>query len=438
MIMRTIIISCFILFICQLGFSQNPGIVYSQTCFGSQTTLSGTSSLPDSDIQLWQWDINNDGVWDYNGKTIVYLFTTSGIHQVGMKITPNVGAPATITDNVMIDFLPSVNFHVDNLCAFSHATYFDQSTIAGGSIVQYLWDFNNDGIVDDNSNDTVTYTCGPAQTYTTKLTCVSDKGCSAFATKTTEVYPMPLASFTVSNTCEGQNTVFTNTTVISTLDFYIWNFGDQEASTVVSPSHTYNSSGNYSVSLIASTVNGCRDTNVTGIFINPAPVVYITSQNNDTVLNNGEQIMLFGNGVGNYLWSGGSTNQNYLVNNAGTYWVTGTDQNGCQGTDNITIYQSNNNNPDSGIRLKSEILTPNGDGINDYFEIENIQQYQCCNIAIYNLWNDKVFWTDVCYGNNWDCRLNGSGNILPDGAYYYIIQCGTETKKGNFNILTNQ
>ena len=433
--MKKLITPLFILFFAGLCFGQTVNFTYTPTCYGSQTTLAGNSSLPDSDIQTWQWDIDNNGIFDLTGKTILYLFTSTDSVPVRIQIVPVSGPVVSFTKMIFIDPLPNVNFQVDNLCAYKQATYYNQSTISSGSIGQFLWDFNNDGIIDDNSNDTVHYTCGPAQSFVTKLTCVSNKGCSAFATKSTIVYPQPTASFTYSNTCKGQNTTFTNTSIISSPDFFLWNFGDGEASTTTSPSHTYSVTGNYNVELIATTTNGCRDTTQMNVFIMPAPNVAITSSNNDTILNgNGEQIMLYGNGAGNYLWSGGSTNQSIFVNNPGTYFVTATDQNGCAGTDSITIY-SVTDNPEAEITLESDILTPNGDGINDCFTIKNIQSYRCVELEIFNMWNDKVFWTDVCYNNNWCCQLNGNGNTLPIGAYYYIIKIDGKITKGCFNIL---
>ncbi|OFX36449.1 MAG: hypothetical protein A2X08_14630 [Bacteroidetes bacterium GWA2_32_17] len=431
--MKKILTLTSVLFIANICFGQNPDFIYTSTCFGSQTTLVGSSSLMDADVQLWQWDIDGNGTYDYSGKTIVYLFISNDTISVTLKVIPIVGSVDSITKNVIIDPLPNVNFHVDNLCAFKNATYYNQSTIASGSINQFLWDFNNDGITDENSNDTINYICGPAQSYVTRLTCVSDKECSAFATKTTEVFPQPTASFSVSNACIDDSTLFTNTSNISSPDFFLWDFGDDEASADVSPKHKYSVSGNYIVTLIASTTNGCRDTSdIVNVAINPTPDIFITSQNNDTIINNGgEQIMLFGNGAGNYLWWNGSQNQGVQVFNGGVYWVIGTTPNGCQGTDSITIYQGTQEE----LSLVSNILTPNGDGFNDYLKFNNIETYYCCELEVYNLWNVRVYWEDHCYRNDWGCTL-GNGMILPEGPYYYIIKTDQLTFKGNINILT--
>ncbi len=67
------------------------------------------------------------------------------------------------------------------------------------------------------------------------------------------------------------------------------------------------------------------------------------------------------------------------------------------------------------------VFTPNGDGINDNFEITNLEFYPGSNIVIYNRSGKKVFESNDYYGNWWD------GGNQPDGTYYYIL---TYVKQG--------
>ncbi len=61
------------------------------------------------------------------------------------------------------------------------------------------------------------------------------------------------------------------------------------------------------------------------------------------------------------------------------------------------------------------VFTPNYDGINDYFEIENLEHYEYGHIIIYNRWGNIVFEHTDYYGNWWD------GRGQPDGVYYYVL-----------------
>jgi gliding motility-associated-like protein len=61
------------------------------------------------------------------------------------------------------------------------------------------------------------------------------------------------------------------------------------------------------------------------------------------------------------------------------------------------------------------VITPNSDGINDLFEIENLPENT--EVIILNRWGNVVFSTSN-YQNNWDGK-NALGNELVDGVYTY-------------------
>lgn len=80
--------------------------------------------------------------------------------------------------------------------------------------------------------------------------------------------------------------------------------------------------------------------------------------------------------------------------------------------------------------LIPNIITPNGDGVNDYFTIPCLDSgfFRDNSIIIYNQWGDKVFEAapyDNTPLNAWQGTLNGEqGKDLPDGVYYYIFKSG--------------
>ena len=381
---------------------------------------------------MWQWDVDGDGIFDFNNKTIVYFFTTNDTVAVKLKITPNFGSPDSITQNVIIDPLPNVNFMVDNLCTGNIANYYNQSTIALGSITQWLWDFNNDGSPDNTSNDTVTYNCGGTpNTFLSRLTCVSDKGCSSFATKTITVYQTPTAAFSISDTCFNNNTQFTNWSTISFPDYYRWDFGDgNQTTTSGNAAHTYHSPGNYNVTLIAVTLNGCRDTSATMVAtINSLPVVTIDTSGG-THFFEGGSVTLTANGASTYLWNTNELTPSITVMQSGSFAVMGTDTKGCSSTAYLSVIKDAI--PDT-VAVSSNIITPNGDGINDFFVIDNKEAYQNCTLNIYNIWNVEVY-SKEGYNNDWGGTCNDK--TLPNGAYYYILTCDDKpVLAGNINIL---
>lgn len=62
----------------------------------------------------------------------------------------------------------------------------------------------------------------------------------------------------------------------------------------------------------------------------------------------------------------------------------------------------------------SNLLTPNGDGINDYFEIENLEQYCPVQVEIYTARGKRVYLSDN-YQNDFDAAG------LPQGNYFYTV-----------------
>ena len=63
-------------------------------------------------------------------------------------------------------------------------------------------------------------------------------------------------------------------------------------------------------------------------------------------------------------------------------------------------------------------FTPNGDGINDVWNIKYIDYYPKCTVDVFNRYGQKIFHS-AGYSIPWDGTLNGK--ILSPGTYYYII-----------------
>jgi gliding motility-associated-like protein len=71
-------------------------------------------------------------------------------------------------------------------------------------------------------------------------------------------------------------------------------------------------------------------------------------------------------------------------------------------------------------------FTPNGDGINDSWNIRYLSDYARSTLDIFNRYGQIVFHS-VGYGKPWNGTNNG--NQLPTGVYYYMIDLKNGTKK---------
>lgn len=86
--------------------------------------------------------------------------------------------------------------------------------------------------------------------------------------------------------------------------------------------------------------------------------------------------------------------------------------------------------------IAPNIITPNGDGINDVFTIPcllNVGDFPHSQVLIFNRWGDEVFRSTQPYHNNWDGTFNGEG--LPADTYFYIIYFGEGHPPANGYLL---
>ena len=77
-------------------------------------------------------------------------------------------------------------------------------------------------------------------------------------------------------------------------------------------------------------------------------------------------------------------------------------------------------------------FSPNGDGVNDYFKIKNIELYPDNEVVIYNRWGTMVYQKQSYSGENaWTGQYGDK--ILPDGSYFYILDVVINGVKKKFS-----
>jgi len=76
-----------------------------------------------------------------------------------------------------------------------------------------------------------------------------------------------------------------------------------------------------------------------------------------------------------------------------------------------------------------QVFTPNGDGVNDVFEIFGIYKYPENKLEVYNRWGHKVYEMKG-YNNTWAGKSEAELTIgdlnLPAGTYYYVLSLDDE------------
>lgn len=95
-----------------------------------------------------------------------------------------------------------------------------------------------------------------------------------------------------------------------------------------------------------------------------------------------------------------------------TVYTVTTEINGCVFTGTVNVWVIRRIDPPN-------TFTPNGDGINDVWEVPGIADYPGAEVTIFDRWGQRVF-RSIGYREPWDGTNNGAR--LPSGTYYYHIQ----------------
>lgn len=176
------------------------------------------------------------------------------------------------------------------------------------------------------------------------------------------------------------------------------------------------------------------------IQVNAMPNTEITSSKGVFELSKGDAIQLIASGGDIYEWDNApgivsGKNTSVLTirpEQTTTYKVTVKSTSGCTSYKEITVRV----NDDFLMVKRANILTPNGDGINDYFVIENIDMYPKNELVVFDN-NGRVIYRKENYKNEWDGTFKGIG--LAKGTYYYILDFGDAKPKlkGFISVLGN-
>ena len=75
------------------------------------------------------------------------------------------------------------------------------------------------------------------------------------------------------------------------------------------------------------------------------------------------------------------------------------------------------------------VITPNGDGLNDVFEVGGLNLYRNSQIEIFDRWGNRVYESND-YTNDWD------GDDLPEGTYYFVLKVDDPNQTVHKGVIT--
>lgn len=314
---------------------------FTNVCEDQMMNLTSTSNVAaPSNITSYSWDVNEDGLEDYNTGNVTHDYNGFGNYQVTLTVVTESGCQSTIGQAVEIYPLPIPNFTANPLCFGSPTDFNDLTTVPGGnSVANWTWNFA-DGNGSNAQNPSHTY--GTPAVYPVNLIVTTNNGCVGNVTNNVEIYAIPQANFNFNNQCFYDVVQFTNTSSPAATIFS-WNFGDGSAlNAQQSPSHQYTQAGQYNVTLMIYTQDGCGDTITQTVTAYPQPtaqfnVAPVCFQVNSAFNDQSTIVPVDGDAITNWSWNFGNGGTSNLQNpgnvytNEGIYNIslTVTTNNGC-------------------------------------------------------------------------------------------------------------
>jgi gliding motility-associated-like protein len=380
----------------------SPSLSVNSTtiCSGQTTTLSvsGASSY----------------IW--NNGTTTNTAVVSPVATTIFSVVGSIGTCSTTTTvNVVVNPLPIISVQSITICAGQSATL----TAFGASV--YNWNTNS------NLNPLVV---SPNATTTYSVTG-TNLNCTSSTTATVFVENSPTVAFNSINIagCAPLCSQFSDlsTVVSGTISNWNWSFGDGYSSTSQNPSHCFDNSGLYDISLTVTSSNGCSKTytNLDMIHVYPNPTAEFISNVEETdILNPIVDFTNLSSNANSYEWNFGSlttstlTNPSYTYNQEGIYstTLTATNQYGCKDfaihdiivKGIFTFYAPNT-------------FTPNEDNKNDIFLPLGVgwdsEKYQ---LDIFDRWGNYCFTTKQV-GQGWDGKANKGSETAQIDTYTWKV-----------------
>jgi PKD repeat protein len=333
---------------------------FSDCDLGNPLKAEFTNTTPNNTAYTFSWNFGNG----QNSTQVSpsHNYSSTGTYTITLTATDPITQCTDILSQ-QVKVLPALvlNFTSPSKACKGANTAFINTTTGGGSNT-YAWDFGN-GNQASGYNGMSNY--NQAGNFTIKLIATTENGCTQEFSQSLQVVDNPVAAFAVQDACQGAAASITNNSSGPGPLSFQWQFGNGFSSTLANPNHPYNTEGEYLITLVATSPDGCKDTIVHAIEVYPSPIVDFSFNNNACICNTVEFTNLSSISSGeslSFLWetsnpSSPSTavnlNQQFCTTGANNIKLATTSARGCSSEKSaiLNIWQ-----PDAGFSAQAITL----------------------------------------------------------------------------------
>jgi gliding motility-associated-like protein len=248
-------------------------------CLSTSTNFNNSSAAPvGSYITQYYWQFG-DGTFS-TVQQPTHTYAAASTYNARLDVTTNNSCVATYSTPVTVYPLPVASFVANQLCA-NQTTQFAGALSTGATGAQWNWNFGGGST---SSVQNPSHAFGAYGNYPVTLTATDFNGCVATTNQTVAIEPIPNISVSPSLVCTGNTTAFTNNSSIpsGSINSWSWDFNSDGITdnTTQNPLWTFPGSGNYSVSVSASSNFGCVSSAVVPVTVYALPTASFTAANN--------------------------------------------------------------------------------------------------------------------------------------------------------------
>ncbi|WP_372793916.1 gliding motility-associated C-terminal domain-containing protein [Lutibacter sp.] len=149
----------------------------------------------------------------------------------------------------------------------------------------------------------------------------------------------------------------------------------------------------------------------------------VSNLHENVVSNNGGLIVWY-----DFYPNGNTLSLSELLVDGETYYAVETEDNGCSSINPLEVTVTLESCSQYDVEIYDG-FSPSGNGINDTFKLGNLRDlYPDFKVEFYNRWGSLVY-TANASKPDWNGYLNGNGELVPAGVYYFVIYFNKDNRK---------